>query len=43
VTFINRDQHPIIVTVLGSTDRFGETRSLIDWLYQHYQWLPAPP
>jgi len=28
----------IITVVLGSEDRFGETKSLIDWIHQSYIW-----
>ncbi len=38
VTYLERDQHPIIIVLLDSQDRFGETKRLIDWLYQNYSW-----
>lgn len=38
VTYINRDDHKIIIAILGSTDRFGETKELIDWIYSNYKW-----
>lgn len=38
VTYINRDGHAIIIAVLGSEDRFGETKTLIDWIFNNYQW-----
>jgi len=28
----------IIVVVMGSSDRFGDTRLIIDWVFQNYQW-----
>ena len=38
VTFVNKEDHPILVSLLGSSDRFGETEKLIDWVYQNYTW-----
>jgi len=42
VTYTKRDTHEIIVVVLGSQDRFEETRQLIDWAFVNHQWLEAP-
>jgi len=33
-----REKGYIITIVLGSEDRFGETKSLIDWVHQSYIW-----
>ncbi len=38
VTLIERHRHPIVIVLLGSQDRFGETTRLIDWLYRNYSW-----
>ncbi len=38
VTMVERKGHRIILSVLGSDDRFGETQALIDWLYANYSW-----
>ncbi len=38
VTFIERDGHKIVIAILGSQDRFGETKELIDWIFSNYQW-----
>lgn len=38
VTYIGRDGHDVILAVLGSQDRFGETKELIDWIFQNYTW-----
>jgi serine-type D-Ala-D-Ala carboxypeptidase (penicillin-binding protein 5/6) len=49
VTYVNRDQHPVIITILGSTDRFTDTQSLINWVYSNFHWttqtgtLDPPP
>jgi D-alanyl-D-alanine carboxypeptidase len=38
VTYIERDGHKIMIAVLGSQDRFGETKELINWIYANYKW-----
>ena len=38
VTYIERDGKKVIIAVLGSQDRFGETKELIDWIFENYQW-----
>lgn len=38
VSFVERDGHTIIVTVLNSDDRFGESKHLIDWVYNNFSW-----
>ncbi len=38
VSYVSRDGHKIISVVLGSTDRFGDTKALIDWAYAHHTW-----
>lgn len=43
VTYVTRDGHDIIIALLGSQDRFGETESLIEWLYKNYQWKKVSP
>jgi D-alanyl-D-alanine carboxypeptidase (penicillin-binding protein 5/6) len=38
VTYLERDGHKIMIALLGSQDRFGETRELIDWIFASYEW-----
>ena len=38
VTYIERDSHKIMIAVLGSQDRFGETKELITWIFANYSW-----
>ncbi|MCX6703850.1 MAG: D-alanyl-D-alanine carboxypeptidase [Candidatus Woesebacteria bacterium] len=38
VTYIERGGHKVMIAVLGSQDRFGETRELIDWIFANYKW-----
>lgn len=39
VTKTKRNANSIITIVLGSQDRFGETRELIEWTFANYQWI----
>lgn len=38
VTLVARDQRQIVVVVLGSRDRFGETIQLVNWAFNDHQW-----
>ena len=38
ITFVNRDGKELIIVVLGSVDRFGDTKSLLNWAYGNYRW-----
>lgn len=38
VTLVERDGHKVLLVVLGSNDRFGETTGLIDWTYANFHW-----
>jgi len=39
ISYVERDGHPIIVVVLGSLDRFGNTATLVNWAYAHHRWI----
>ena len=43
VTLVERGGHRIIIVVLKSRDRFGETAKLIDWVFGNYQWQVFQP
>ncbi len=43
VTYIERDNHKIMIVVLGSQDRFGETKELINWIFENYDWQEVKP
>ena len=43
VTYIERDNRKIMIAVLGSQDRFGETKELIDWIFTNYSWSKVDP
>ncbi len=38
VTLIERENHRVLIVLLGSDDRFGETTKLIDWVYGNFEW-----
>lgn len=38
VTYVERDGKRVMIAVLGSQDRFGETKELIDWIFANYSW-----
>lgn len=38
VTLVERDGHKVLLVILGSNDRFGETTGLINWTYSNFQW-----
>lgn len=38
VGLVDRDAHKVLTVVLASTDRFGETSRLMDWVYQNFTW-----
>lgn len=43
VTYVERDGHKVMIAVLGSQDRFGETKELIDWIFGSYEWQQVKP
>ena len=44
ITLVQRSDHRVIIVVLRSKDRFGETAKIIDWVFSNYQWesMEAP-
>jgi len=38
VTYADRYNHPILISILGSQNRFGETEKLLNWIYTNYIW-----
>lgn len=43
VTYVDRDGRKVMLVVLGSSDRFGETKELIEWIYKSYNWEEVKP
>lgn len=38
ITYVERDQKRVMIALLGSQDRFGETEKLINWIFTNYEW-----
>jgi serine-type D-Ala-D-Ala carboxypeptidase (penicillin-binding protein 5/6) len=43
VTLVERNGHRVILVVLRSRDRFGETARLIDWVFNNFEWQEYSP
>lgn len=43
VTLVNRDGHEVIFAVLGSDDRFADSKTLINWVYDNFTWVVPDP
>ncbi len=41
VTLVNRDGHEVIISLLGSLDRFSDTQKIIDWVYGNFTWVDS--
>ena len=38
VTYVERNGRRIMIALLGSEDRFGETETLINWIFENHKW-----
>lgn len=38
VTQVERDGKRVMIALLGSQDRFGETKELIEWIFGNFEW-----
>lgn len=38
IGLVDRNGYKVITVVLNSSDRFGETKKLMDWVYENYTW-----
>ena len=43
ITSLTTGVHPYVLVILGSSDRYGETRRLADWVDQRYTWQIMTP
>lgn len=39
VTYVERDGKRVMLSILGSQDRFGETEELVEWIFSNYKWV----
>lgn len=38
VGLVEKNGHTVLTVMLNSEDRFGETKKLIDWIFENYSW-----
>lgn len=43
VTLMERNNKQILIVLLGSNDRFGETQKVIDWTFNNFRWQFIQP
>lgn len=43
ITLVERNGHKLIIVVLHSQDRFGDTSFLINWIFSNYEWKVLTP
>ena len=41
VTLTERNGHRVVIVILGSEDRFGESEKLIEWIFGNTEWREA--
>lgn len=42
-TIVKRDNNEVLIVILKSSDRFGETEALINWVFNNYKWISLLP
>lgn len=40
ITVVERDGHEVVFVVLGSRERYNDTKQLVSWVFDHYNWYP---
>ncbi len=43
VTYYEYNDKRLVIAVLGSQDRFGETKQIINWVTESYSWIDVSP
>lgn len=43
VTTVDRNNHKILIVILKSTDRFGDTEKLLNWVFANFSWIDLSP
>lgn len=38
VTLVEKDNHRVLIVLLNSNDRFGETKEVMNWIFSNYSW-----
>jgi len=39
ITQVEREDREVLIVVLGSQDRYSDTKKIINWIFSHYQWI----
>lgn len=39
ITLVERDNRQVLIVLMGSQNRYDETRAILRWVFDHYQWL----
>lgn len=39
ITLVERDNRKVLIVLMGSQNRYDETRAILRWIFEHYQWL----
>jgi len=42
-TVVKREKHEILIVLLKSDNRFGETEALINWVFDNFEWVDLQP
>lgn len=42
-TLVKRGENEVLIVLLKSKDRFGETEALINWIFNNYKWVDLRP
>lgn len=43
VSSVTRNGHRVVAVVLDSTDRFGDSARLIEWIFRNFTWISSSP
>lgn len=38
ITLVKKENHEILIIILGSSNRFDETNNLINWVFENWEW-----
>jgi D-alanyl-D-alanine carboxypeptidase (penicillin-binding protein 5/6) len=39
ITSASRNGHRVVIVIMGSLDRFGESAKLVEWTFNNFQWV----
>jgi D-alanyl-D-alanine carboxypeptidase len=41
ITLADRNEHPVLLVLLGSQDRYSDTTAVLQWVYDSYAWVDS--